>query len=474
MGLVGVDAEAFLALGFVGLVVAVAPDDFAIAFEGEDVGGDAIEEPAVVADDDGAAAEVDQGVFQGAKHVDVEVVGGFVQEQEVAAAFQELGEVDAVSFAAGEVADLLFLVGTFEIELGDVGSGGDFSLAEGHIVKAAADFLEDGVFGVQGFSALIDIGDDDGIADAEEAGVGGFLADDHAEERGFAGAVGTDDSDDSAGGEAEGHIIDQKAIAIAFFDVIGVDDEVAEVGAGGDLEDDGFVAFFDVLRGELFVAGEPSAVFSDAGSGGEADPFELAGEGFAAGAFVFFFLGEAFLLLLEPGGIVSLPGDALAAVELEDPAGDVIEEVAVVGDRDDGARVLVEVALEPGDAFGVEVVGGLVEEEDVVLFEEDFAEGDATNFAAGEGVDLGVSGGQAHGVHGDLEASVEVPALGGLDGVLDPPLLFQEFIHLIGVDGLAEAGVDGVEPVQEGSEGGDGLLDVAEHGLGAVEGGLLG
>jgi hypothetical protein len=36
---------------------------------------------------------------------------------------------------------------------------------------------------------------------------------------------------------------------------------------------------------------------------------------------------EPVLLLLEPGGIVAFPGDPLAAVELEDPSGDIVEEV---------------------------------------------------------------------------------------------------------------------------------------------------
>ena len=54
--LVRVDAQAPLPVGLVLLVVALEPDRLAVALEGEDVGGDAVEEPAVVADDDGAAA----------------------------------------------------------------------------------------------------------------------------------------------------------------------------------------------------------------------------------------------------------------------------------------------------------------------------------------------------------------------------------------------------------------------------------
>src|SRR5207245_6567665 len=50
----------------------------------------AVEEPAVVADDDGAAREIDERVLERAQRVDVEVVGGLVEEEEVPAAAQEL------------------------------------------------------------------------------------------------------------------------------------------------------------------------------------------------------------------------------------------------------------------------------------------------------------------------------------------------------------------------------------------------
>src|SRR5579864_6164161 len=49
--LVGLGAEAPVTVGFVGLVVALEPGDLGVALEGQDVRGDAIEEPAVVADD---------------------------------------------------------------------------------------------------------------------------------------------------------------------------------------------------------------------------------------------------------------------------------------------------------------------------------------------------------------------------------------------------------------------------------------
>ena len=54
----GVLAQSPLLVLLVILEIALEPFDVAVALEGEDVGGDAVEEEAVVADDDGAAREV--------------------------------------------------------------------------------------------------------------------------------------------------------------------------------------------------------------------------------------------------------------------------------------------------------------------------------------------------------------------------------------------------------------------------------
>ena len=58
---------------------------------------------------------------------------------------------------------------------------------------------------------------------------------------------------------------------------------------------------------------------------------------------------------------------ALTAVELECPAGDVVEEITVMRYHDDGAGVVAQVILEPGDRFGVEVVCRFVEQQQVRL-----------------------------------------------------------------------------------------------------------
>src|SRR5690606_24662486 len=61
------------------LVVAFEPDDFRVALERQDVRGDAVEEPAVVRDHDGAPGEIEQRFLERAERFDVQIVRGLVE-----------------------------------------------------------------------------------------------------------------------------------------------------------------------------------------------------------------------------------------------------------------------------------------------------------------------------------------------------------------------------------------------------------
>ena len=72
-------------VGFVVLEVALEPLDVAVALERQNVRGDTVEEPAIMADDNGAAGEILQRFFERAQRIDVEIVGRLVEQQEVGA-----------------------------------------------------------------------------------------------------------------------------------------------------------------------------------------------------------------------------------------------------------------------------------------------------------------------------------------------------------------------------------------------------
>ena len=242
--------------------------------------------------------------------------------------------------------------------------------------------------------------------------------------------------------------------------MLGLDDHVAQPRPRRDDDLRRAVPLLASLGEQRLVGLEPRLGLRLARARRHAHPFELVLERPLARGFLLLLLGQALLLLVEPGGVVALPRDARAAVELEDPAGDVVEEVAVVGDGHDRAGIVLEEALEPRDALRVEVVGRLVEQQQVGLLEEQAAERHAPDLAARERRDVGVAGRAAERVHRDLDRAVEVPAVRGLDRVLHARLLLEDLLHLRGVHGLAQLRVDLVEAREEPTHLGHAVLHV--------------
>ena len=137
-------------------------------------------------------------------------------------------------------------------------------------------------------------------------------------------------------------------------------------------------------------------------------------------------------LLLQVGGVVALVRDQPAAVDLGDPLRHVVQEVPVVGDGQHGAGVVGQELLEPEHRFGVQVVGRLVEQQQVGRGEQQLAQGDPPLLAAGEHRDVGVRGWAAQRVHGLLELRVEVPGVGVVDVLLQLAHLLDELVAVVG------------------------------------------
>ena len=163
------------------------------------------------------------------------------------------------------------------------------------------------------------------------------------------------------------------------------DDDVAQARPGRDEELLRLAALLGPLVGEQsFVSLDARPRLRVPRPRRHPHPLELALERAALGRLLLLLDRQPLLLLGEPARVVPLPRNARAAVEFQDPARDVVQEVAVVGDRDDGAGVFRQVPLEPGDGLGVEMIGRLVQEKQVGPLEQDLAERDAALLAARE------------------------------------------------------------------------------------------
>ena len=142
-----------------------------------------------------------------------------------------------------------------------------------------------------------------------------------------------------------------------------------------------------------------------------------------------------------------------------------------MGDGHDGAGVVVQELLEPQDALGVQVVGRLVKKQQVGGLEQQAAQGHATALAAGQDRDGGVGVGALQRVHRLGELAVQVPAVGGVNLVLQLAHLGHQRV-VVGV-GVGHLLADGVEALDLGDDVGEGLLDVLLDGLVLVQRGLL-
>src|SRR5688572_8070111 len=291
MGDGGVDAEAALLVLLVILEVAFEPFDVAVALESEDVRGDAVEEPAVVADDDGTAGIILERLLQRAQGVDVEIVGRLVEQQHVGAALQNFRQVHAVALAARQHADLLLLVGAAEIEGRAISARIDLALAEIDDVLAARDLLPHALAGLERVARLVDVAELDALTDLDGAVVRRVLAGDHAEQGGLTGAVRADDADDAAGRQLEGEIVDEEQVAIAFRQVLGVDHVGAQPLGNGNDDLRGGRAFLARLGDEVLVTLDARLGLGLPRLGRGAHPFLLALDGALARLFLAALLG---------------------------------------------------------------------------------------------------------------------------------------------------------------------------------------
>src|SRR5260370_14344711 len=74
MRLLRIDPQPRRSIRFIRRVVSLEPGGGAVSFEGQNMRRDALEEPAVVADDDGAASAIFQPFFQSSDRVDIQIV----------------------------------------------------------------------------------------------------------------------------------------------------------------------------------------------------------------------------------------------------------------------------------------------------------------------------------------------------------------------------------------------------------------
>ena len=130
--------------------------------------------------------------------------------------------------------------------------------------------------------------------------------------------------------------------------------------------------------------------------------------------------------------------------------------------------------LEPRDRFRVEVVGRLVEQQEIGGTQKEPAEGHATPFAARERGDIRIAGRTPQRVHRHLDLRIELPGADLIDPILHASLLGQHLVHFVGVEVFGKARVERVELIEQRADLDGAFFDVALDVLRWIESRFLG
>ena len=99
MGLIGCDSKTTLSIGLILGIAAFEPDDVALTFKGQNMGGDPIKEPPVMADHNHRARKVFEGLLKCSQGIHIQVIRGLVQKKDIGSFLEHPCEVDAVSLS---------------------------------------------------------------------------------------------------------------------------------------------------------------------------------------------------------------------------------------------------------------------------------------------------------------------------------------------------------------------------------------
>jgi hypothetical protein len=283
----------------------------------------------------------------------------------------------------------------------------------------------------------------------------------------FPGSVDSDDAGALAGGQLPGHLVEEGPLAVAHRRVEQVDDVLAQ--APGREPDE----FDPVARWRLVL---------DEGVGGIDAELRLGRAGGCPAAQPGEFLAQQVVAALgrhrchtralglgqhvcRVAAVVAVDG---AAVDLPGEGGHGVEEPPVVGDGDE-RRVRTgaagrQVLGEPGHPLDVEMVGGLVEQQQVGVGHEQCGQRETPSLATRQGSDEGIRTADGEHAHPTEQTVEDLP-----DPGVTSPLVLGTITDQGVPDG--RGGVEPVvlgqqadgEPADRGDPSGVGLLTACEH-----------
>ena len=235
------------------------------------------------------------------------------------------------------------------------------------VAIASGQRLLDSDIGFETVAMLIECGDRQIGAEPDRAAIGGQNAGQHFDQRGLAAAVRPDDADAVAALDADREIADDRPAAVALADILRLDHKRTgrRRRAGGDGGVAGCRAVGAALFAQHLQMADPAHVaFAPAGDA-VAHPM-LFGDDLAIELVLLaFLLRQQHVAPFLEMGKATLDAARAAAVEPDRRTRERGEEAAIVADDHQCRAPGIEIALQPFDRGEVEMIGRLVEQQDI-------------------------------------------------------------------------------------------------------------
>ena len=205
-------------------------------------------------------------------------------------------------------------------------------------------------------------------------------------QRRLAGPVRTDDADAVAALDADRKAIDDLAVAIGLADVLGFNHQPAGfVGfGGGEVGTAGRATIIAPLVAQRVQIAEPLDVALAAAGDAVAQPVLLVDDLAVELVLVAFFFRQYLVAPCLEGGKAAIDLPDLAAIEPGGRARKIGEEAAVMADDDQRAPSAFQFPFQPFDGREVEMVGRLVQQQDVGRGRQHPSQRRAAGFTAGD------------------------------------------------------------------------------------------
>ena len=330
------------------------------------------------------AVEVAERFGQCFAHFQVEVVGGFVQQQHVGLLPGDQRQRQARTFAAGES-----IHGLERAVAGEIPFAQEIAerLVAG-IRRQIAEMVHRRLALMQRLHRVLgEVTDAQVRVRHAVAGHRRQFAHQRLHQRGLARAVGAEQADALARLQAEADIVQDHRIGpITGFDVVQADQRERQLGRLGELDAELALGAHRLGAGQLGQALHAALRLRRLGGLG----LEAVDEALQVGALGLLLLVGDLLLAQLLGALALKIGVAAgiqlgaAAVQVQGVGGDVVEELAVVRDQQQRAGILQQPLLQPEHRVHVEVVGGFVEQQQVAGHHQRARQVQAHAPAAGE------------------------------------------------------------------------------------------